>query len=138
MYYEPFIGQATVAVLEHNGASYCRLRNCCGLPLLSNGEFDEAEKYHDNNVNKTRWIRTRWIRYYRYDAELYADVEKEAPGLLDKHDADSTDLKWQYGIFLNGSGTMGEGISDRFSADKHDPPYHAPCQYCPSRRQACA
>jgi Fe-S oxidoreductase len=40
MYYEPFIGQAAVLVLEHNGYEVIvPEQNCCGLPMLSNGEF---------------------------------------------------------------------------------------------------
>ena len=43
MYYEPFVGQAAVAVFEHNGYEVIvPPQNCCGLPLLSNGEFDAA------------------------------------------------------------------------------------------------
>ena len=35
MYYEPFIGKAAVAVLEHNGYEVIvPEQNCCGLPLL--------------------------------------------------------------------------------------------------------
>ncbi len=50
-YYEPRIGQAAVHVLEANGFEVIvPPQNCCGLPLLSNGEFDAARKYHENNI----------------------------------------------------------------------------------------
>ena len=40
MYYEPFMGRAAVAVLEHNGYEVIvPQQRCCGLPMLSNGEF---------------------------------------------------------------------------------------------------
>jgi glycerol-3-phosphate dehydrogenase subunit C len=53
MYYEPFIGKAAVAVFEHNGYEVIvPEQNCCGLPLLSNGEFDAARSYHHGNVGK--------------------------------------------------------------------------------------
>jgi glycerol-3-phosphate dehydrogenase subunit C len=50
-YYEPFVGKAAIAVLEHHGYEVIvPPQNCCGLPLLSNGEFAAASQYHRNNV----------------------------------------------------------------------------------------
>ncbi len=52
-YYEPQVGQATVAVLERNG---CRVlippQGCCGLPLQSNGDFENARRYARDLVNR--------------------------------------------------------------------------------------
>src|SRR5919109_943838 len=45
-YYEPDVGEKTVAVLEHNGYHVdIPKQDCCGLPLQSNGLFDDARKY---------------------------------------------------------------------------------------------
>jgi glycerol-3-phosphate dehydrogenase subunit C len=45
-YYEPEVGEKTVAVLEHNGYQVeIPKQDCCGLPLQSNGLFDDARKY---------------------------------------------------------------------------------------------
>jgi glycerol-3-phosphate dehydrogenase subunit C len=45
-YYEPDVGEKTVAVLEHNGYQVdIPKQGCCGLPLQSNGLFDDARKY---------------------------------------------------------------------------------------------
>jgi glycerol-3-phosphate dehydrogenase subunit C len=45
-YYEPDVGEKTVAVLEHNGFQVeIPKQGCCGLPLQSNGLFDDARKY---------------------------------------------------------------------------------------------
>jgi glycerol-3-phosphate dehydrogenase subunit C len=45
-YFEPRLGEMTVAVLEHNGISVIiPNQGCCGLPLQSNGLFDDARKY---------------------------------------------------------------------------------------------
>src|SRR4030043_1845093 len=50
-YYEPRVGRAAIRVLEANGFEVIvPPQNCCGLPLLSNGEFQAARKYHKNNV----------------------------------------------------------------------------------------
>jgi glycerol-3-phosphate dehydrogenase subunit C len=45
-YYEPDVGEKVVAVLEHNGFRVeVPEQDCCGLPLQSNGLFDDARKY---------------------------------------------------------------------------------------------
>jgi glycerol-3-phosphate dehydrogenase subunit C len=45
-YYEPRLGEMTVAVLAHNGfAVDVPKQDCCGLPLQSNGLFDDARTY---------------------------------------------------------------------------------------------
>jgi glycerol-3-phosphate dehydrogenase subunit C len=45
-YYEPRLGEMTVALLEHNGlAVEVPKQGCCGLPLQSNGLFDDARGY---------------------------------------------------------------------------------------------
>jgi glycerol-3-phosphate dehydrogenase subunit C len=45
-YYEPDVGEKVVAVLEHNGYHVeIPKQDCCGLPLQSNGLFDDARKY---------------------------------------------------------------------------------------------
>jgi glycerol-3-phosphate dehydrogenase subunit C len=45
-FYEPRLGEMTVAVLEHNGfAVEIPRQGCCGLPLQSNGMFEDARAY---------------------------------------------------------------------------------------------
>ena len=45
-YYEPRLGEMTVALLEHNGIAVdVPKQDCCGLPLQSNGLFDDARSY---------------------------------------------------------------------------------------------
>ena len=45
-YYEPEVGEKVVEVLEHNGFHVeVPKQGCCGLPLQSNGLFDDARKY---------------------------------------------------------------------------------------------
>jgi len=45
-YYEPDVGEKAVAVLEHNGLHVeIPKQGCCGLPLQSNGLFDDARAY---------------------------------------------------------------------------------------------
>lgn len=132
MYYEPFIGQATVAVLEHNGYEVIvPPQNCCGLPLLSNGEFDEAEKYHDNNVNKLVGYARDGFDIIGTTPSCTLTLKEEAPELLDKHDADSTDLKmavWDIFEWIRERWEEGDFRTD-FRPINMILPYHAPCQY---------
>jgi glycerol-3-phosphate dehydrogenase subunit C len=45
-YYEPDVGEKVVAVLEHNGYRVeIPKQDCCGLPLQSNGLFEDARTY---------------------------------------------------------------------------------------------
>ena len=45
-YYEPRLGEMTVAVLAHNGLAVdVPKQDCCGLPLQSNELFDDARRY---------------------------------------------------------------------------------------------
>jgi glycerol-3-phosphate dehydrogenase subunit C len=45
-YYEPRLGEMTVALLEHNGVAVeVPRQGCCGLPLQSNGLFGDARRY---------------------------------------------------------------------------------------------
>jgi glycerol-3-phosphate dehydrogenase subunit C len=45
-YYEPEVGEKVVAVLEHNGYQVeIPKQGCCGLPLQSNGLFEDARRY---------------------------------------------------------------------------------------------
>jgi glycerol-3-phosphate dehydrogenase subunit C len=45
-YYEPRVAEMTVELLEHNGfAVDVPKQDCCGLPLQSNGLFDDARGY---------------------------------------------------------------------------------------------
>ena len=44
-HYEPEVGRAIVAVLEHNGFEVLLPKQvCCGLPMQSNGDFDGARR----------------------------------------------------------------------------------------------
>lgn len=53
-YYEPELGELTVAVLERLGCRVILPRQvCCGLPLQSNGLFEAARRHGRANV---RWL----------------------------------------------------------------------------------
>ena len=52
-YYEPELGKKAVKVMERNGYQVELPRqNCCGLPLISNGDYASARRYAENNIRK--------------------------------------------------------------------------------------
>jgi len=51
--FEPAVGAAVVRVLERNGMAVTfPSQGCCGLPLISNGDFTAARRYADRLVAK--------------------------------------------------------------------------------------
>ena len=132
MYYEPFVGKAAVAVLEHNGYEVIvPPQNCCGLPLLSNGEFDEAAKYHSNNVNKMLVYAQAGLDIVGTSTSCTLTLKEEAPELLDAHDDGATTLKmatWDIFEWLRERHETGE-LKTNFQPLEMIIPYHAPCQY---------
>jgi len=131
-YYEPRIGKAAVQVLEHNGFEVIvPPQNCCGLPLLSNGEFHAARRYHQHNVRKLVSYARQGIPILGTSTSCILTLKEEAPELLDMHDDDTrlvaentfdiNEFLWQ--LYEAGS----------LNLDLNPLPltiaYHIPCQY---------
>lgn len=131
MYYEPFIGKAAVMVFEHNGYEVIvPEQNCCGLPLLSNGEFDAARSYHHGNVGKLAGFARAGLPIVGTSTSCTLTLKEEAPELLDYHDEAANELKMAtYDIFewLRDLHDAGELRTD-FRPLPMKLPYHAPCQ----------
>ncbi|HEX8917442.1 MAG TPA: anaerobic glycerol-3-phosphate dehydrogenase subunit C [Chloroflexota bacterium] len=52
-YYEPELGEKAVKVLERNGyQTLLPPQNCCGLPLISNGDYAAARTYAQRNIRR--------------------------------------------------------------------------------------
>ncbi|MGH7921911.1 MAG: anaerobic glycerol-3-phosphate dehydrogenase subunit C [Candidatus Dormibacteraceae bacterium] len=50
-YFEPWVGEAALGVLRHAGVAVeIPPQQCCGLPMISNGEFDSARKAARANI----------------------------------------------------------------------------------------
>jgi glycerol-3-phosphate dehydrogenase subunit C len=131
MYYEPFIGKAAVAVFEHNGYEVIvPEQNCCGLPLLSNGEFPAARSYHKRNVAQLAGYARAGFPIVGTSTSCTLTLQEEAPELLDMTDEGTTMLKMAtYDIFewLRELHDAGELRTD-FRPLELKMPYHAPCQ----------
>jgi glycerol-3-phosphate dehydrogenase subunit C len=132
MYYEPFIGRAAVAVLEHNGYEVIvPPQNCCGLPLLSNGEFDTAESWHKSNIAKLSSYAKDGYAIVGTSTSCTLTLKEEAPELLDMHGGDAEALKmavWDIFEWLRERHDEGE-LKNDFQTMPMLLPYHAPCQY---------
>ncbi|HEX9616590.1 MAG TPA: anaerobic glycerol-3-phosphate dehydrogenase subunit C [Anaerolineales bacterium] len=131
-YYEPRIGRAAVQVLEANGFEVIiPSQNCCGLPLLSNGEFPAARRYHANNVRHMVEYARRGIPIVGTSTSCTLTIKEEAPELLDFYSEDAR-------LVARGTFDMNEFLLELWEAgtlnmDFQALPltlaYHAPCQY---------
>lgn len=136
MYYEPFIGQAAVAVLEHQGYEVIvPPQNCCGLPLLSNGEFPAAERYHQGNVARLAGFARAGLPIVGTSTSCTLTLKEEAPELLDREDEGTAALRqatWDIFEWLRALHEQGELRTDfqplPSSGASLVLPYHAPCQ----------
>ncbi len=131
-YYEPFIGKAAVAVFEHNGYEVIvPEQNCCGLPLLSNGEFKTAASYHDNNTQSLAPFARQGLPIVGTTPSCTLTLKEEAPDLLDMTGGAYHDLQmgvWDIFEWLRELADAGELKTD-FRRIEMVLPYHAPCQY---------
>ena len=131
-YYEPHIGKAFVRVLEANGFEVVvPPQNCCGLPLLSNGEFTAARRYHASNVRHLVDFARQGYAIVGTSTSCTLTLKEEAPELLDMHDADTrlvAESTYDFNEFL--LVLLEEGrLNLNFKPLSLDLPYHVPCQY---------
>jgi glycerol-3-phosphate dehydrogenase subunit C len=131
-YYEPRIGRAAVRVLEANGFEVIvPPQNCCGLPLLSNGEFGAARRYHQNNVRSLVEFARQGIPIVGTSTSCTLTLKEEAPELLDMHDEDTQLVAqgtYDFNEFLLLLASEGR-LNSNFRPLNISLPYHVPCQY---------
>jgi glycerol-3-phosphate dehydrogenase subunit C len=131
-YYEPRIGRSAIQVLEANGFEVIVPRqNCCGLPLLSNGEFSSAKKYHKTNVKYLVEYARLGLPIVGTSTSCTLTLKEEAPELLDMFDEDTrlvAENTWdlnEYLLKLYAEGSLNLDLR-QIPAQL---PYHIPCQY---------
>ncbi|WP_110515564.1 anaerobic glycerol-3-phosphate dehydrogenase subunit C [Herpetosiphon llansteffanensis] len=130
-YYEPHVGKAALEVLNRNGCEVVLAnQGCCGLPMLSNGEFKAARRYHAANVRSLLpWIRQGYV-VVGTSTSCTLTLKDEAPELLGWHDPEVQLLAEQtYDIFeylrlLDQAGEFDRNLG----AIEETLPYHPPCQ----------
>ena len=130
-YYETRVGRTAVQVLEALGFEVIvPAPSCCGLPLLSNGEFEAAARYHRANVEALVVHARAGRAIVGTSTSCTLTLKEEAPELLDHHDADSelvAAATFDIGEFILGLAT--DGKLPPLGRVELRLPYHAPCQY---------
>jgi glycerol-3-phosphate dehydrogenase subunit C len=131
-YYEPRVGQAAIEVLEFNGFEVIvPPQNCCGLPLLSNGEFHAARKNHEYNVHSLVDYARQGVPIVGTSTSCTLTLKEEAPELLDMDDeetrlvAENTYDFNEFLMILFEEGTL----NLNFNPIPLTLGYHIPCQY---------
>lgn len=130
-YYEPRVGKAAIEVLERNGFEVILAeQGCCGLPLLSNGAFPDAQKYHEYNVGKLYPYVQQGIPIVGTSTSCTLTLKEEAPELLGLHSdpvravAENTFDIFEFLRMLHERGEL----NTDFVPIARTLPYHAPCQ----------
>jgi glycerol-3-phosphate dehydrogenase subunit C len=130
-YYEPRLGEMTVAVLEHHGYRVVVPRQgCCGLPLQSNGAFDDARAYVRRLVNDLAPLARAGHDIVSTSTSCGLMLKREAHEILGLQDADLravSERTYDVCEFLLALHDRGELRAD-LSPLPLTVPYHAPCQ----------
>ncbi len=131
MYYEPAVGKAAVAVLEHNGYEVIvPPQNCCGLPMLNNGEFPAAEKLFRSNIAKLLPFAEQGYPIVGTSISCVLVLREEASEMLDIENPQTHKLKmamWDMSEWLRDLDERGEMKRD-FHPLPMVLPYHVTCQ----------
>ncbi|MGH9117479.1 MAG: anaerobic glycerol-3-phosphate dehydrogenase subunit C [Acidimicrobiales bacterium] len=131
-YFEPELGQMTVALLEHNGFKVIipKGQGCCGLPLQSNGLFDAARAYVRKLVGHLVRDARKGLPIVATSTSCGLMLKREAHEILGMDDDDLHAVSGQmYDIceFLLDLHDRGELRTD-FQPLAKTTTYHAPCQ----------
>lgn len=130
-YYEPQVGKAAVAVLEHLGYEVIvPPQNCCGLPMLNNGEFPAAEKLYRSNLQKMLPFADRGYPIVGTSVSCVLVLREEASEMLDIDNDQTRRFKnalWDFSEWLRELNDQGE-LDTNFRELKTIVPYHVSCQ----------
>lgn len=130
-YYEPRVGKAAVAVLEHNGFEVIVPEQvCCGLPMLSNAEFDAACKNAAKNIQSLVKYARQGYKIVGTSTSCTLSLKSDYRHILDINTEDAQLVAAQtYDIceFLLELAEAGELNTD-FNPVEAVFPYHSPCQ----------
>ncbi len=132
-YYEPRVGRAAIHVLQANGFEVIiPPQNCCGLPLLSNGEFNSARKYHQRNLDHLVAYARQGIPIVGTSTSCTLTLKEEAPELLGMFDADSrlvAEQTYDLNEFLRTLWDQDQLQTAGLTPIPLKLAYHQPCQY---------
>ncbi len=132
-YFEARVGKAAVQVLEANGFEVLiPPQNCCGLPLLSNGEFEAAQAYHESNIGKLIGYVKQGYVIVGTSTSCTLTLKEEAPELLSYFTPEARLLAantFDINEFLVHLLDAGELRTDNLIPIPLTLAYHPPCQY---------
>ncbi|MGE5138244.1 MAG: anaerobic glycerol-3-phosphate dehydrogenase subunit C [Rudaea sp.] len=130
-YYEPAAGKAAVAVLEHLGYEVIvPPQNCCGLPMINNGEFPAAEKLYRKNLARLAPYAAAGIPILGTSVSCTLVLREEASEMFDLVNDETRLIKgsvWDISEWLRELNDKGEFRTD-FREMPLVLPYHASCQ----------
>jgi glycerol-3-phosphate dehydrogenase subunit C len=131
-HFEPRVAQMAVAVLEHNGYRVIVPRqDCCGLPLQSNGLFDDARRYVRKLARNLEPYARRGYDIVATSTSCGLMLKREAREILELEDDEDlrTVSAHMFDIceFLLNLHDRGALRTDFRPLDMRVP-YHAPCQ----------
>ncbi|MGH9182343.1 MAG: anaerobic glycerol-3-phosphate dehydrogenase subunit C [Acidimicrobiales bacterium] len=130
-WFEPGLGEMTVAVLEHNGFSVAvPEQGCCGLPLQSNGIFDTARRYVSQLVDRLAPYAHRGLPIVATSTSCGLMLKREAHEILGLDDPDLhvvSDHLYDICELLLDLHERGELRTDLLPLPR-TVTYHAPCQ----------
>lgn len=130
-YYEPHVGKAAVAVLEHNGYEVIVPEQvCCGLPMLSNAEFGAARKNAHQNIKSLVNYARAGYTIVGTSTSCTLSLKSDYRHILDIDTSEARLVSQQtYDIceFLLELADAGELKTD-FKPIEATLPYHSPCQ----------
>ncbi|MGH2946580.1 MAG: anaerobic glycerol-3-phosphate dehydrogenase subunit C [Solirubrobacteraceae bacterium] len=131
-FYEPRLGEMTVELLEHNGLAVdVPKQGCCGLPLQSNGLFDDARRYVHRLAARLAPLAREGIDIVGTSTSCTLMLKREAIEILGMED--DADLRVVSGRvfdiceYLLAMHERGELETD-FRPLPETVVYHAPCQ----------
>ncbi len=130
-YYEPHVGRAAVEVLERNGFSVIVPEQvCCGLPLISNGFYEDARGRARRNAAVLATYARQGYRIVGTSTSCTHTIKAEYRELLDLRDEETETVAaatWDICEFLLELHEQGR-LDTRFGRIDLPLPYHAPCQ----------
>lgn len=130
-YYEPRIGKAAVAILEHNGFEVIVPDQvCCGLPMLSNAEFEAACHNAHHNIKALAPYARQGLPIVGTSTSCTLSLKSDYRHILDIDTAEARLVAQQtFDIceFLLDLADQGRLKTD-FQPIEANLPYHSPCQ----------
>jgi glycerol-3-phosphate dehydrogenase subunit C len=130
-YYEPRVGKAALAILEHNGFEVIVPEQvCCGLPMLSNAEFEAARNNACKNIASLVKFARQGLPIVGTSTSCTLSLKSDYLHILDLNTDDFKLVAQQtFDIceFLLDLADAGELKTD-FKPIEAAFPYHSPCQ----------